>query len=902
MEAYQNAALSPEERAKDLLGKMTLQEKVGQLNQRLYGFRIYERQGEEFTLTEEFKEEVERMGGLGVLYGLYRADPWADKDEKTGIVLELSAKAYNIVQKYVIDHSRLGIPMMMSTECPHGHQALGGGLLPVNLAAGATFDPELLSEGYKACGKQLKSGHVDLALMSALDMARDPRWGRSEECYSEDPCLAASMAKAAVTGMQSTGVGSVAKHFCAQGETTGGVNASAARIGERELREIHFPSAKACCEAGVEGIMAAYNEIDGVYCHRNAWLLRDVLRGEMGFDGIVMADGLAVDFLKNTEGDTLHAGVAARKAGVDVSLWDEAFSRLGEAVEQGLLDESEIDESVLKVLKLKFEKGLFEHPYMEENMLTPEEAGIPEVSLSLARESAVLLKNEESVLPLAKKYKKVAVIGYHAADRYCMLGDYTPPVPESECVTVLQGMKQEAPEGVEVSYAMGSEFSEADEDEKAKALALAAKSDVIVAVVGGSSSRFGGAVFDANGAASKGTGSRSMDCGEGMDTAKVHIPAAQEELVAELARLGKPMVTVVIAGRAYCIDDIENASNALLYAFYPGPMGGKAVAEMLYGTKKEEKREMKEKPTKAKKKGRTIRAFKRDISLWLFCVPGVILTFIFSYIPMYGVQIAFRRFNATAGITKSPWVGMYYFERFFNSPYFASTIKNTLILSLYGLVVSFPIPIILALMLNSFRHKRYRKVIQTVTYAPNFISTVVMCGMIILFLSPSVGVINHVLEAIGIPAVNFMAKKAYWRHIYVWTGVWQSTGWSSVIYFAALAGISPELHEAAKVDGATKLQLIRHIDLPLIMPTATILLIMNCGSILSVGFEKAFLLQNNLNASVSEIISTYVYKVGLINNDMSYSSAIGLFNTIVNMVMLIIVNTISDKLSGNSLW
>lgn len=584
MEAYQNAAFSPEERAKDLLGRMTLKEKVGQLNQRLYGFRIYERQGEEFTLTDEFKEEVERMGGLGVLYGLYRADPWADKDEKTGIVPELSAKAYNMVQHYVMEHSRLGIPMMMSSECPHGHQALGGGLLPVNLAAGATFDPALLSKGYKACGKQLKSGHVELALMSALDMARDPRWGRSEECYSEDPCLAAAMAKAAVTGMQSTGVGSVAKHFCAQGETTGGVNASAARIGERELREIHFPSAKACCEAGVEGIMAAYNEIDGVYCHRNAWLLRDVLRGEMGFDGIVMADGLAVDFLKNTEGDTLHAAVAARKAGVDVSLWDEAFGRLGEAVDQGLLEESQIDEAVLRVLKLKFEKGLFEHPYMEENMLSPEEAGIPEVSLALARESAVLLKNEKTVLPLAKKYKKVAVIGYHAADRYCMLGDYTPPVPESECVTVLQGMKQEAPDGVKVSYAMGSGFSEADEHEKAKAMALAEESDVIVAVVGGSSSRFGGAVFDANGAASKGTGSRSMDCGEGMDTAKVHIPAAQEELIAALARLGKPLVTVVIAGRAYCIEKIENASDAVLYAFYPGPVGGKAVAELLYGS------------------------------------------------------------------------------------------------------------------------------------------------------------------------------------------------------------------------------------------------------------------------------------------------------------------------------
>ena len=354
MEAYQNAALSPEERAKDLLGKMTLQEKVGQLNQRLYGFRIYERQGEEFTLTEEFKEEVERMGGLGVLYGLYRADPWADKDEKTGIVLELSAKAYNIVQKYVIDHSRLGIPMMMSTECPHGHQALGGGLLPVNLAAGATFDPELLSEGYKACGKQLKSGHVDLALMSALDMARDPRWGRSEECYSEDPCLAASMAKAAVTGMQSTGVGSVAKHFCAQGETTGGVNASAARIGERELREIHFPSAKACCEAGVEGIMAAYNEIDGVYCHMNHHLLTEILREEFGFNGIVMADGMALNRLKENIGDAPQAAALALTAGVDVSLWDGVFPCLDEAVEKGLLAESALDEAVRRVLTVSY--------------------------------------------------------------------------------------------------------------------------------------------------------------------------------------------------------------------------------------------------------------------------------------------------------------------------------------------------------------------------------------------------------------------------------------------------------------------------------------------------------------------------------------------------------------------
>lgn len=583
MEKYQDAALSPRERAEDLLEKMTLKEKVGQLNQRLYGFRIYERDGENVTFTEEFREEVEKMGGLGVLYGFYRADPWADKDENTGITIGLSGKAYNALQKYVLDHSRLGIPVMMSSECPHGHQALGGGLLPVNLAAGATFDPEALKEGYEACGRQLKSGHVELALMSALDVLRDPRWGRSEECYSEDPYLSSRMAAAAVTGMQSEGVSCVAKHFCGQGETTGGVNASAARIGEQELREIHFPAMQACCDAGVDGVMAAYNEIDGVYCHGNPWLLRDVLREEMGFQGIVMADGLAVDFLKNTEGDTLHAGTTALKAGVDVGLWDESFSRLGEAVEKGLVDEKLLDEAVLRVLELKFKRGLFEHPYMEENMLEAEEAGINAASLKLARESAVLLKNERQVLPLKDHYKKIALIGYHAADRYAMLGDYTPPMPESSCVTVLSGMKNEAPEGVSVEYAMGSGFNQADGAELEKALKLAKESDVIVVAAGGSSSRFGGAVFDENGAVSKESGSLSMDCGEGMDSAMCHIPAAQEELILELSKLGKPLVVLLIAGRPYCIEEIEKASDAVLYSFYPGPMGGKALADLVYG-------------------------------------------------------------------------------------------------------------------------------------------------------------------------------------------------------------------------------------------------------------------------------------------------------------------------------
>lgn len=303
------------------------------------------------------------------------------------------------------------------------------------------------------------------------------------------------------------------------------------------------------------------------------------------------------------------------------------------------------------------------------------------------------------------------------------------------------------------------------------------------------------------------------------------------------------------------------------------------------------------------KRGATfLKNLKRDQALWLFVLPGIIVTFIFSYIPIYGVQIAFRDYYAKLGFWGSPWVGLEYFKRFFDSPYFFDTIKNTFILSIYTLVAGFPIPIILALLLNSFRHKRYRKIIQTVTYAPNFISTVVMCGMLILFLSPSIGVINHVITAFGFKAINFMGDKSYWRHIYVWSDVWQKMGWNSVIFFAALSGVSPELHEAAIMDGATKLQIIRFIDFPSILPTATILLILSCGGILSVGFEKVFLLQNDLNLSVSQVISTYVYKVGLIDSNVSYSSAIGLFNSAVNAVLLIVVNKVADKMSGISLW
>ena len=481
-EKFKDSALSPKERAEDLLPRLTLREKVGQVNQKLYGFQSYTCNGEHVELADSFKEEVEKWGGLGVLYGLYRADPWANKDYTTGLTGVNAIRAYNLAQHYVLEHSRFGIPMLMSSECPHGHQALDGYLLPVNLGMGAAWNPKLVEEGFKVVGEQQKEMGVDFALVSMLDILRDPRWGRSEECYGEDPYLCGQNAAAAVKGCASAGLEVVAKHFCAQGETTGGVNASAARIGERELREIHLPAMKEAVKAGATGVMAAYNEIDGVPCHANEWLLKDVLREGLGFDGIVMADGVAIDRLDMLTGNDKAAnGAYALNAGVDVSLWDDSFPHLEEAVERGLVSEETLDKAVLRVLELKFARGLFEHPYLEEKPLT--EYNVPKTfpqSLEIARQSAVLLKNN-GVLPLKKEKKlRIAVIGPNADALYQQLGDYTPPLRDGVGVTVLDGIRNEF-KNADVRYALGCTICDDDTSGIAEAEKLAEESDLIAA-------------------------------------------------------------------------------------------------------------------------------------------------------------------------------------------------------------------------------------------------------------------------------------------------------------------------------------------------------------------------------------------------------------------------------------
>lgn len=292
----------------------------------------------------------------------------------------------------------------------------------------------------------------------------------------------------------------------------------------------------------------------------------------------------------------------------------------------------------------------------------------------------------------------------------------------------------------------------------------------------------------------------------------------------------------------------------------------------------------------------------QEYQLYLMILPAVIYFLIFHYAPMYGIQIAFKDFRPVDGISGSPWVGFKYFAKFFNSYQFWRVLINTLAISIIQLVAGFPAPIIMALLLNTVKNIRFKKIVQTVTYAPHFISIVVLVGMVNVFLSPSTGLVNNVIKAFGGEAIFFIGKPEYFRAIFVTSGIWQNTGWGTIIYLAALAGVSPELYEAARVDGASKLQIIKNIDIPSIAPTIIILLIMNLGRVMNVGFQKAFLLQNPLNAETSEIIQTYMYKVGLLQMEFEYSTAVSLFNTLINIILLLTANRIAKKFSENSLW
>uniref|UniRef100_A0AAU1LR27 Glycoside hydrolase family 3 C-terminal domain-containing protein n=1 Tax=Streptomyces sp. NBC_00148 TaxID=2903626 RepID=A0AAU1LR27_9ACTN len=580
------------DRVRDLLSRMTLTEKVGQVNQRMYGWDAYERTPSGHRLTDAFRAEVAACDGMGALYGLQRADPWSGVTAETGIGAADGARVSDAVQRYVVENTRLGIPVLLVEEMPHGLQALDGTVLPVNLAVGATWNPELYEEAAALAARQLRARGGHVALVSALDLVRDPRWGRAEECFGEDPYLAARFTEALVRGVQGPAgdrigpdrAAVVLKHFAGQGATVGGRNSAATELGARELHEIHLVAALAGVRAGAAGVMAAYNEFDGVPCAASHQLLTGILRERWGFGGLVMADGLAIDRLVRLAGDPVAAGALALRAGTDLSLWDDCYPRLAEAVRRGLVEEAVLDTAVGRVLALKFRLGLFERPYTgvrEAEDPTP----VERLSERVARESVTLLAHDGVTLPLAgRRLGRIAVIGPNADSVPQQTGDYTAPQRPGTGASVLAGIRAAAPGCTDVTYARGCGLVGGDLSGLPGAVASAAGADVAVLVLGGSSARESGARFDANGAAVVTSGNPvEMTCGEGVDLAGLALPEGQSALLDAVAATGTPVVVVLVQGRPHALPDLTGRAAAVLSAWYPGPWGGRAVADVLFG-------------------------------------------------------------------------------------------------------------------------------------------------------------------------------------------------------------------------------------------------------------------------------------------------------------------------------
>ncbi|ANY69785.1 sugar ABC transporter permease [Paenibacillus sp. BIHB 4019] len=293
---------------------------------------------------------------------------------------------------------------------------------------------------------------------------------------------------------------------------------------------------------------------------------------------------------------------------------------------------------------------------------------------------------------------------------------------------------------------------------------------------------------------------------------------------------------------------------------------------------------------------------KRDYQLWLMILPALATIFIFNYIPMYGVQLAFRDYDFSKGLTGGEWKGLFYFQQFIESYLFSDLMRNTFLISLATIIIGFPAPIILALVLNQIRRKAFKNMMQTTVYLPHFISVIVLVGMLNVLLSPETGIVGHLMKAIGLGHINLLASSNTFIPTYVISDIWQHCGWNSIIYLAALSSVDPQLYDSSKIDGANRWQTIRYIDFPALMPTIVILFILSMGGILSTGFEKIFLMQNALNLPVSEVIATYVYKMGIVSNQFSYASAIGLFNTLINFIFLYTMNAISRRVSDTSLF
>ena len=590
--AYKDPSFSIDVRLSDLLSRMTLEEKVGQLLCPL-GWEMYEIHGNEVCPSGKFKQLIKERN-VGMLWATYRADPWTKKTLANGLNPEMAAKAGNALQKYVMENTRLGIPMFLAEEAPHGHMAIGATVFPTGIGMAATWSPELVKEVGQVIAKEIRSQGGHISFGPVLDLTRDPRWSRVEETFGEDPVLSGTLGASMVDGLgggnlsQKYATIATLKHFLAYAVPEGGQNGNYASVGIRDLHQNFLPPFRKAIDAGALSVMTSYNSIDGIPCTSNHYLLTQLLRNEWKFRGFVVSDLYSIEGIHESHfvaPTKENAAIQSVMAGVDVDLGGDAYTNLCHAVQSGQMDKAVIDTAVCRVLRMKFEMGLFEHPYVDPKIAakTVRRKEHIELARKIAQSSITLLKNENSILPLSKMINKVAVIGPNADNRYNMLGDYTAPQEDSNVKTVLDGIITKlSPSRVE--YVRGCAIRDTTVNEIEQAIEAARRSEVVIVVVGGSSARDFKTSYKETGAAVAEEGSVSdMECGEGFDRASLSLLGRQQELLESLQKTGKPLIVVYIEGRPLEKNWASEYADALLTAYYPGQEGGNAIADVLFG-------------------------------------------------------------------------------------------------------------------------------------------------------------------------------------------------------------------------------------------------------------------------------------------------------------------------------
>lgn len=588
---YQDRRLPVERRVADLLSRMTWAEKLGQLRCTM-AWNYYDNSGKHVRPSASFTKAVDE-GHIGMLWATYRADPWTQKSLANGLTPERAAEAGNALQRYVRQHTRLGIPLFLAEEAPHGHMAIGATVFPTGLGMAATWSPGIAEQAGQVMANEVRMQGAHISYGPVMDLSRDPRWSRVEESMGEDPVLTAAIGSALVRG---TGAGDLAKpyatiatlkHFIGYGTTEGGQNGAPSVIGSRDLLQNFMYPFRQAIKAGALSVMTSYNSLDGIPSTCNAYLLNDVLRKQWKFDGFVVSDLFSIDGIYGTHHvakSLQEAGSMALRAGVDVDLGAGAYGKLAQAPSLSQEEQAAIDTAVARVLRLKFEMGLFEQPFVDPK--AAREVGSSEhaaVARAAAKASITLLENRNHVLPLRKEGIKIAVIGPNADNIYNMLGDYTAPQAPQRVSTVLAGIIEMV--GKEhVVYAKGCAIRDTTDSDIAGAVAAARGADVVVACVGGSSARDFKTSYQATGAAEVDTIHVSdMESGEGFDRSTLTLLGRQNELLQALKQTGKPLVVVYIEGRPLDKRWAKQHADALLTAYYPGQEGGKAIADVLFG-------------------------------------------------------------------------------------------------------------------------------------------------------------------------------------------------------------------------------------------------------------------------------------------------------------------------------